>query len=414
MLKKQSKLSMCNPARCCLIGILQAACILPIQGASLKTLTETSPISSKRDRLRQVIGAIDSLQPPTPLQVLTSSSTRTNLAETEAFTAFAVRWPVFEKVTGEGLLLLPRRPPVARVVAIPDSGESPEQLAGLASGLVPERQFAKRLAEHGCEVLVPLLVNSDEVAPPLPIHNCSNDLSRREWLCRLGYPFGRHILGLEVEKVLAGLNCLECLDRAGSPPPGAQAAAHFPTGLVGYADGGFLAFYCAALEPSIDVVLLSGSFGSHPHPWEEATTRQVFGLLPEFADTQLATLVAPRTLLVEHSPPPDSQRPGSPTPDFEAVESEFAHARKLVEPTAPQVLDKWQLFSGTEGMTTGPASDRALVAFLKELRLSLDELKPPARAPNDPRPAEMLAQRQQRQFKELADFLQGLAKTPSP
>ena len=48
---------------------------------------------------------------------------------------------------------------VADVVAIPDADQIPEQIAGLVEGVPPGSQFARRLAESGCRVLVPVLVS---------------------------------------------------------------------------------------------------------------------------------------------------------------------------------------------------------------------------------------------------------------
>jgi hypothetical protein len=269
------------------------------------------------------------------------------------------------------------------------------------------------------------LIDCQDVPTPTPAAACSNVLSRREWLCRLGYPFGRHIIGLEVQKLLAGLNCFERSSSGVSSAAPASGAPPRPVGLVGYADGGQLAFFCAALDTRIDAVLLSGCFGPHLRPWEEPSSRQVFGLLPDFADASLATLIAPRAFIVEHSSVPNPQRlvnAGSPTsknspalltPDFEFVEAEFDHARQLLQSTAPAGSERWQLISGTEGMATGPASDRALVAFLQALGVSIEELHTPAKFPADPRPSDVLAERQNRQFKELADFLQSFAHNPA-
>ena len=51
---------------------------------------------------------------------------------------FAVRWPAFGDVHGEGLLLVPiGRQKVADVVAIPDADQTPEQIVGLAPGVAP-------------------------------------------------------------------------------------------------------------------------------------------------------------------------------------------------------------------------------------------------------------------------------------
>ena len=65
----------------------------------------------------------------------------------ENYEIFAVRWPAVRDVHGEGLLLVPKGEKVADIVAIPDADQTPEQICGLADGVPPESQFARRLAE---------------------------------------------------------------------------------------------------------------------------------------------------------------------------------------------------------------------------------------------------------------------------
>ena len=117
-----------------------------------------------------------------------------------------MRWPVFEGVFGEGLFLEPKGPPVACVVAIPDADQTPEMLAGLAPGLAPERQFARRLAENGCAVLVPVLINRQDTWSSKPRMKRLTNLPHREWIYRQAYPLGRHIIGYEVQKVSAAVD----------------------------------------------------------------------------------------------------------------------------------------------------------------------------------------------------------------
>src|SRR5207248_2327742 len=112
------------------------------------------------------------------------------------------RWPVLDGVTGEGLLLEPKGKPLAHVVVLPDADQTPEQLSGLAPGLVREAQFARRLAENGFRVVVPVLIDrsdrwsgNDRVA--------RTNQPNREWVYRQAYHMGRHVIGYEVQKVLA-------------------------------------------------------------------------------------------------------------------------------------------------------------------------------------------------------------------
>src|SRR5262249_55737876 len=75
-------------------------------------------------------------------------------------------------------------------------------------------------------------------------------------------------------------------------------------GVAGYGEGGLIAFYAAAVDPRIDAVLVSGYFGSRQRVWAEPIYRNVWGLLSEFGDAEIATLIAPRGLVIEHSQGP--------------------------------------------------------------------------------------------------------------
>src|SRR5262249_37483429 len=100
---------------------------------------------------------------------------------------------------------------------------------------------------------------------------------------------GRHLIGYEVQKVLAGIDWFK---RDGSSRP---------VGLFGYAEGGLLAFYAAAADPRIDVTVVSGYFQTRDGTVDrEPVDRQVWGLLTEFGDAEIATLIAPRPLVIEN------------------------------------------------------------------------------------------------------------------
>jgi len=380
-------------------------------------------VQANRERLRKMIGAVDARLPVTALEYLSSTASPATVAETDAFTVKAVRWPVFEGVWAEGLFLEPKTRPVADIVAIPDADQTPQTLVGLAPGLVPEHQFARRLAEHGCQVLVPVLISRRDTWSGNPRINRRTNLPHREWIYRQAYPLGRHIIGYEVQKVLAAVDWFA---RESAPAPARDpqpAAGHPPIGLAGHAEGGLIAFYAAALDPRIDAVLVSGYFDSRQGLWEEPIYRNVFGLLREFGDAEIASLIAPRALVVEYSQAPKVQGPPKPrsnrseaapgrivTPDYTTVEAEFERARALLKPGDPKDFDRFRLITGTEGMTTGPGSDRALLALLDALGLSVDDLKPPGSAITDSRSAFDPAPRQQRQIKELEDFTQRLLR----
>ena len=121
-----------------------------------------------------------------------------------------VSWPAFGDVRAEGLLLEPRgRKPVAAVVAVPDCAQTPEQISGLTPGVAVESQFARRLAESGCRVLVPVLIDRTvEVRGREGYRSYSRQpMSSREFLFRPAFQLGRHLIGYEVQKILAAVDC---------------------------------------------------------------------------------------------------------------------------------------------------------------------------------------------------------------
>ena len=85
-------------------------------------------------------------------------------------------------------------------------------------------------------------------------------------------------------------------------------------------------------------------------------------------------------------------------------------ARALVKQGNPKDFDRFKLITGTEGLTTGPGSDRALTAFLSALGVPIGKLKQPGKAPAELRAAFDPSARQQRQIKELDDYTQTLLR----
>jgi dienelactone hydrolase len=366
-------------------------------------------IRPNRGRLRIIIGAGDPRLPVRALEFVSSTISPAKVGETDAFTVEAVRWPVFEGVYAEGLRLQPKGEPAASIVAIPDANQTPEMLVGLAPGLSPECQLARRLAENGCEVLVPVLIDRQDTWSGNPRINRFTNQPHREWIYRQAFPLGRHIIGYEVQKVLAGVDFFE--------------GRRHRIGVAGYAEGGLIAFYAAALDPRIEAALVSGYFDSRERLWEEPIYRNLFGLLREFGDAEIASLIAPRALIVEHSAGPQVDGPAAPregrsgaapgllhTLDYASVEAEFERGRALLKAGNPKDFDRFRLITGTEGVTTGPGSDRALSALLEALGVAGTDLKQPGKAPVELRPAFEPGARQQRQVEELEDYTQRMLR----
>ena len=246
-------------------------------------------IEPNRNRLRHILGVRDPRETFDSPQLLGTVAEPALVGQGAGFKAFAVRWPAFGDVYGEGMLLVPDRKPVADVIAIPDADQTPEMLAGLAEGVPAHSQFARRLAAGGCRVLVPVLIHRGA---------SHRKISDREFLYRSAYELGRHIIGYEVQKVLSGV---DWFSKEAGPAPA-------KIGVIGWGEGGMLALLAGALDPRIDAVCVSGYFDSRQNVWQEPIYRNVFGLLEQFGDAELAAMIAPRRLVVEAARGPELVR----------------------------------------------------------------------------------------------------------
>ncbi len=310
-------------------------------------------VEPNRQRLATILGVRDARaeQPEFRLQATVMRSAL--VARGKNFEAFAVSWPAFGDVNGEGLLLIPtgKARPRAHVIAIPDCEQTPEQLAGISPGIAPDSQYARRLAESGCIVLVPLLINRQDQLP---------QLSHREWLYRSAFELGRGLIGYEVQKVLAAVDAF----RADSTEGG-------KIGVLGWGEGGLIGLYAAALDRRIDVALVSGYFDSRQKLWQEPIDRNVFGLLEQFGDAELASLIAPRRLIIEACRGPEITLPGGrgapatiATPAIESVRSEFARTQTL---TAGLEDSSWVRLVETSGENAAVVGTAVLSDFLGAL-----------------------------------------------
>lgn len=383
-------------------------------------------LKPNRERLARMLGVVDARPSAVELQYVGTVSTSAKIAETGAFTAYAVRWALFDGVNGEGLLLQPKGPVTARVVAVPDADQLPEDLAGIGSGLPPERQYARRLAENGCQVIIPTLLDRAATFSGSARLNRFTNQPHREWIYRQAYTFGRHPIGFEVQKIAAAIDWFSDQNRS----------ERLPIGVAGWGEGGLLALYSAALDVRINAVIVSGYFDKRERLWTEPVYRNVFGLLREFGDAEIARLIAPRILVVEHArapvidgPPPAlpgvsvrlgaSAAPGRiMTPVFADIYDEVARARQLAGPFRGavrfQYRDADKVVGSESDRTIGPMADATLLEFLQSLRPGLQKLVPAGAAPSGGREKRIAVDRQHRQVAELERHLQGWIERSRP
>jgi hypothetical protein len=195
-------------------------------------------VEPNRERLKKILGVVDS-RVAVRMERFGDDDRPALVAKTDRYGVYQVRWPVLEGVSGEGLLLEPSGKPLAQVVALPDADQTPEQLAGLAPGIPAASQFARRLADAGFRVVVPVLIDRSDEWSGHPDVRWTNQ-PHREWVYRQAYMMGRHVIGYEVQKVLAAVDWLK------HTGPGLKV------GVIGYGEGGLVAMDAAAVDSRID------------------------------------------------------------------------------------------------------------------------------------------------------------------
>jgi len=281
-------------------------------------------VAPLREKFRRLIGAVD---PRLTAAALPGGAgfERLNLVglpqagstTLDGITVHAVRWQVLEGVTAEGLLLVPDgKPWTDSVIAVPDADWTPEMFCGQGATVPPQAQLPRRLAAAGCLVVVPMILSRSDEFSGSPYVSDTNQ-THREFLYRQAFEMGRHVIGYEVQKVLAAVDILEQMrdrrnqndarQKSGAAEQKVPAAGKI--GVAGVGEGALLALYSAALDSRIDAALVAGYFQQREAVWQEPVYRNVWGLLTAFGDAELAALIAPRPLVIEACGVPESAGP---------------------------------------------------------------------------------------------------------
>lgn len=362
-------------------------------------------VAPNRERLKKILGVVDERVKFTDIEYVGGPSTPSLVAETDLYKVYAIRWPVLPGVDGEGLLLEPKGKVVAQVVAIPDADWTPEQLVGLAPGVPKESQFTRRLAENGCRVVVPVLINrKDDYSRSAKFNKWTNQ-PHREFIYRMAYEMGRHIIGYEVQKVLAVVDWFT------------REKEHPPVGVFGIGEGGSIGFLSAACDTRISTLVAEG-----PSAFDFAPIyRNVWSMRKDFGEN-LLFLLAPRSIVlcffgpqkIEH-PQIRSGRGGAAPlgPDDEMRKLSFSGVTNF-DPLEEQLglLGKDFLW-----LAFGPnvdAFETLIKEFLKKLKRTDVKVLERREEPKDLRKSFDPEPRHKRQFDQLVAYVQKLWRDSEP
>ena len=324
-----------------------------IQRRNLYWADAENSVTENREELKRILGTVRD-----PIETDGFVYERGPVATTEKVNIRRVRWRAFRDVYGVGLILEPKEGLIAAdVVVLPDADQEPEEVA-----IEGENRYALRLAEGGCRVLVPLLINRQE--NPYRMTN-------REWLHRPAFELGRTLVGYELNKVVAGIRCLD------------YPSKYQDLMICGWGEGGRMALYLGAIlegEPDLAGVCVSGYFGSRQEVWNEPADRNVFGLLTRFGDAEIAGMIGEK-LMIEHTTSPAFVF----RPDAKGEPEMFSTRRpnkngkpgKLIQPSYEQAKLEHVMIQGkkpTLAQSSKPLSITTLNAWFrqcgKEVRFS--------------------------------------------
>jgi len=261
-------------------------------------------------------------------------------------------------------------------------------LLGLVPGLPAQTQVGRMLAENGFEIVLPATVSREKLRTE-DKQLMASDQTHREWIYRQAYHMGRHVIGYEVQMAMAAVDWFR-----------QKHGEQIKVGIGGYGEGALVAFYTAAIDPRIDAALISGYFDSRQKVWSEPIYRNVWGLLQEFGDAEIASLILPRTLILEHTQTPlvENQKGEWHTPEFASVkrEAERIECGPFAKP---------QLFEAKAGPFAGE-SVRAFARALGREQLSSTRNE----TPQDRRRAFEPAVREQQLLNQMERFTQRLVR----
>ncbi len=208
--------------------------------------------------------------------------------EEEHFTAWWVSIRLLGDLRGQGILAIPKNcsDSVPLVIAQHGIGSSPERVFGLDDPSDIYKGYGRRLAEEGFAVIAPMNVSGG--APR----------ARLERLCKL---LGQTLWGLEIFRTQRLLDFLETREEIDVER----------TGMYGISLGGAYTMFTTPLERRIKAAVVCAWFNDRRHKMAVDDSRYscflsvdeehiwIPGWLREFTDSDLASLICPRPLLVE-------------------------------------------------------------------------------------------------------------------
>ncbi len=241
-------------------------------------------VAPNRSHWREMLGTWPTADERVPL-----APERHVVAERADHTVYAVTFGTLPGIRSFAHLLVPKRSAAPRpaVICQHGMGGTPHAIAGLVEEEDAYHRFGQRLAERGYVVLAP---------------HCINFVEWRTHLHNKALLFGRTLMGLEIWREMRAVDLLETLPEVDSER----------IGFYGLSQGGKMALWFPPLEPRIRATVVSAFYNErtkkqlraspHYRPFIETREQSYFepDFLTEFSDYDLASLICPRPVMIEH------------------------------------------------------------------------------------------------------------------
>jgi hypothetical protein len=283
-------------------------------------------VSKNRERLKFITGVRDPRVGFDSPELICTLNQSAMVAENETHSVFAVRWNVFDDFSAEGFLIKPKSENITKtIIHLPQAGITPEELLTGKDEVLQKNWFTPPSKEE--QMIIPFIVSRNWGQYKRV------QLPYREFIYRQAYQLGRHIIGYEIQEVLALVDWL-------------KKTPEMKIRVQGQGDGGLSALYSAAVDTRIDEAIVVDYFEKRDRLCDEPIDRNVFGLLNEFGDAEIATLICPRKLRIASYNAPELMLPfndpwhskygGAPGKlkklNPETVKAEVERAKKIVAP----------------------------------------------------------------------------------
>jgi hypothetical protein len=228
----------------------------------------------------------------------------------------------------------------------------------------------------------------------------------REFIYRMAYEMGRHIIGYEVQRVLAAVDFF------------AWSKDGLPITVCGHGEGGLIALYSAAVDLRVEKVGISGYAGPTSAVWNEPIYRNVWCGQKDIGLDVLVQLshravlfIRPGTFPRVDGPPPEkTDRRGAAPGKLWPLSPEFLKAEARATGPAFKGIKRDRLQFADPGEEKDDSPDR----MSRDVYFSLNDkaglFLESGKSPSDKRKDFDPAPRQKRQFDQLVNFTQKLLR----